>query len=431
MALLDSVTGKIVRDYSIEELIEAANRMRGYDLVALCAAGSGHAGGTLSIMDIAAALYLKVANHDPENPDWPQRDRVIWSAGHKAPSLYLSLAFAGFCKLEDVATLRKLGSSFQGHPHWLKLRGVEVSTGSLGQGLSIAVGVALAGKLNQQNYRTFCVMGDGEQQEGQIWEAAMEAAHHKLDNLIGIVDCNGLQIDGPVAEVMNIDPLEQKYKSFGWDVMQIDGHDMDQVVKALSASNARYGQAAGGSGENGQGQGRQLHGERSRLARKSSQPRGDDQGLAGAWTGRKDSLCEPVRACRKLSAPGDSCAQRKAAALQPRLLVEQPDCDERTDGADAEGVRPGARDNLAKTNVWSASASTFQVRSHSAIFTLASRSARNAGSLWESRSSPQRRRRQGWPKKASSRSSVRMQRSQPQETSIRSGPRSATAISTS
>ncbi|MFZ0144860.1 MAG: transketolase [Candidatus Sulfotelmatobacter sp.] len=236
MALLDSVTGKIVRDYSIEELIEAANRMRGYDLVALCAAGSGHAGGTLSIMDIAAALYLKVANHDPENPDWPQRDRVIWSAGHKAPSLYLSLAFAGFCKLEDVATLRKLGSSFQGHPHWLKLRGVEVSTGSLGQGLSIAVGVALAGKLNQQNYRTFCVMGDGEQQEGQIWEAAMEAAHHKLDNLIGIVDCNGLQIDGPVAEVMNIDPLEQKYKSFGWDVMQIDGHDMDQLVKALSAS---------------------------------------------------------------------------------------------------------------------------------------------------------------------------------------------------
>ena len=139
MALLDSVTGKIVRDYSIEELIEAANRMRGYDLVALCAAGSGHAGGTLSIMDIAAALYLKVANHDPENPDWAQRDRIIWSAGHKAPSLYLGLAFAGFCKLEDVATLRKLGSPFQGHPHWLKLPGVEVLTGSLGQGWAPAV----------------------------------------------------------------------------------------------------------------------------------------------------------------------------------------------------------------------------------------------------------------------------------------------------
>ncbi|MFY9909302.1 MAG: transketolase [Candidatus Sulfotelmatobacter sp.] len=241
MALRDSVTAKIIRDYSIQQLAEAANLMRGYDLVALCAAGSGHAGGTLSIMDIAAALYLKVANHDPENPEWPHRDRIIWSAGHKAPSLYLGLAFAGFCKVEDVALLRKLGSPFQGHPHWLKLRGVEVSSGSLGQGLSIAVGVALAGKLNGQDYRTFCIMGDGEQQEGQIWEAAMEAAHHKLENLVGIVDCNRLQIDGPVAEVMNIDPLEEKYKSFGWDVLQIDGHDMEQVVKALSVNNTGKG----------------------------------------------------------------------------------------------------------------------------------------------------------------------------------------------
>ncbi len=236
MPLLDSVTGKTIRDYSIQGLIEAANLMRGYDLVALCAAGSGHAGGTLSIMDIAAALYLKIANHDPQNFDWPQRDRIIWSAGHKAPSLYLGLAFAGFCKLEDIVLLRKLGSPFQGHPHWLKLPGVEVSSGSLGQGLSIAVGVALAGKLDQRNYRTFCIMGDGEQQEGQIWEAAMEAAHHKLDNLVGIVDCNRLQIDGRVSEVMNIDPLAEKYQSFGWDVVQIDGHDMQQVVKALSAS---------------------------------------------------------------------------------------------------------------------------------------------------------------------------------------------------
>ncbi len=241
MSLLDSATGRAIRNYSIEELVEAANLMRGYDLVSLCAAGSGHAGGTLSIMDIAAALYLKVANHDPENPSWAERDRIIWSAGHKAPSLYLSLAFAGFCKLEDVVTLRKLGSPFQGHPHWLKLPGVEVSSGSLGQGLSIAVGVALAGKLNQKNYRTFCIMGDGEQQEGQIWEAAMEAAHYKLENLIAIVDCNQLQIDGPVAEVMNIDPLEEKYKSFGWDVVQIDGHDMEQVVKALSATRIGAG----------------------------------------------------------------------------------------------------------------------------------------------------------------------------------------------
>jgi transketolase len=234
MALIDSGTRKIIRDYSIQELIEAANLMRGYDLVALCASGSGHAGGTLSVMDITAALYLKIANHDPRNSDWPDRDRIVWSGGHKAPSLYLGLAFAGFCERRDVMLLRKLGSAFQGHPHWLKLPGVEVSTGSLGQGLSLAVGIALAGRLNQKNYRTFCIMGDGEQQEGQVWEAAMEAAHYKLENLVGIVDYNRLQIDGPVAEVMNIDPLEEKYKSFGWDAVRIDGHDMDQIVDVLS-----------------------------------------------------------------------------------------------------------------------------------------------------------------------------------------------------
>ena len=233
MAIRDSRSGKILREYSVEQLEQAANLMRGYDLVALCAAGSGHAGGTLSIMDIAAALYLRVAEHDPHNPAWDNRDRVVWSTGHKAPSLYLGLAFAGFCPLEDVMLLRKLWSPYQGHPHWLKLPGVEVSTGSLGQGLSIAVGIALAGKLNGKNYRTFCIMGDGEQQEGQIWEAVMEAAHHKLDNLVGIVDCNGLQIDGKVSEVMNVEPLAEKYRSFGWDVIPVDGHDMKQVVDAL------------------------------------------------------------------------------------------------------------------------------------------------------------------------------------------------------
>jgi transketolase len=234
MALLNSKTHEERRSYTIPELIEAARLMRGYDLVSLCAAGSGHAGGTLSIMDIAAALYLKVAHHDPEDPSWEDRDRVIWSTGHKAPSLYLGLAFAGFCKPEDVMLLRKLSSPFQGHPHWLKLPGVEVSTGSLGQGLSIAVGIALAGRLNNKSFRTFCIMGDGEQQEGQIWEAAMEAAHYKLDHLVGIIDNNRLQIDGPVSEVMGVDPLEEKYASFGWRVVRIDGHDMKQVVDALS-----------------------------------------------------------------------------------------------------------------------------------------------------------------------------------------------------
>ena len=241
MALKNSLSGEVRRSYDIAALEDAAKLMRGYDLVTLNAAGSGHAGGTLSIMDITAALYLRVADHDPENPDWEDRDRIIWSTGHKAPSLYLGLAFAGFCPVDDVVLLRKLGSPYQGHPHWLKLEGVEVSTGSLGQGLSIAVGIALAGKLNGKTYKTFCIMGDGEQQEGQVWEAAMAASHHGLDNLVGIVDCNRLQIDGPVAEVMNVEPLEEKYRSFGWEVRRIDGHDMKQVVEALESAKTHRG----------------------------------------------------------------------------------------------------------------------------------------------------------------------------------------------
>ena len=233
MAIIDSADGKTLTKYSIDALKEQAALMRGYSLTALCAAGSGHAGGTLSIMDVAAALYLRCAEHDPRNPDWKMRDRIIWSAGHKAPALYAGLAFSGYFDKKDMMTLRKLGSAFQGHPHRLKLPGVEVSTGSLGQGLSIAVGVALAQKMDGIPAKTFCIMGDGEQQEGQIWEAAMEAAHYKLDNLIGIIDQNQLQIDGPVADVMNIDPLDEKYRSFGWHVLRVNGHDMEEIVETL------------------------------------------------------------------------------------------------------------------------------------------------------------------------------------------------------
>ncbi|HEX2327776.1 MAG TPA: transketolase [Candidatus Angelobacter sp.] len=242
MAIINSVDGTITQEYSVDQLKKQVALMRGYNLVSLCAAGSGHAGGTLSIMDITAALYLRCADHDPRNPSWENRDRIIWSAGHKAPALYMGLAFAGFFDVHDVITLRKLWSPFQGHPHWRKLPGVECSTGSLGQGLSIAVGVALAQRLNNSSAKVFCIMGDGEQQEGQIWEAAMEAAHYKLDNLVGIIDENHLQIDGPVSEVMNVDPLEEKYRSFGWDVVRINGHDMHQVVDALDlAKNHRGG----------------------------------------------------------------------------------------------------------------------------------------------------------------------------------------------
>jgi transketolase len=241
MPIVDSKTGKTTKDYSIEELEKAALHMRGYNLISLACAASGHSGGTLSIMDIAAALYLKVAKHDPREPNWEDRDRIIWSAGHKAPALYISLGMAGYLPVEQVATLRKLYAPYQGHPHWPKLPGIEASTGSLGQGLSIAAGIALAARLDKKDYHTFCIMGDGEQQEGQVWEAIMEAGHFKLDNLIAIIDKNRLQIDGWVEEVMNIDPIIDKYKTFHWNVIEIDGHNMKEVVEGLEKAMAFKG----------------------------------------------------------------------------------------------------------------------------------------------------------------------------------------------
>jgi transketolase len=241
MPIIDSKSGNVIKDYSIAELEEAANRMRGYNLISLACAKSGHSGGTLSIMDIAAALYLKVAKHDPKDAFWDGRDRIVWSAGHKAPALYVSLGMAGYFPVEEVAKLRKLYAPYQGHPHWLKLDGVEASTGSLGQGLSIAIGMALAGKLDKKDYQVFCIMGDGEQQEGQIWEAVMEAGHYKLDSLTGILDKNLLQIDGWVKDVMDIDPIIEKYKSFNWEVIECDGHDMKQVVDALEKAKTIKG----------------------------------------------------------------------------------------------------------------------------------------------------------------------------------------------
>ncbi len=192
-------------------------------------------------MDVAAALYLHEANLDPRDPFWPERDRIFWSAGHKAPILYVSLGMAGFFNVEEMVTLRKLYSPFQGHPHWLKLKGVESSSGSLGQGLSVSVGDALAARLDNKNYRVYCLMGDGEQQEGQIWEAAMEACHYRLDNLCGIIDKNRLQIDGCTDDVMCIDPLAEKYRAFGWDVIEIDGHNMEEILGAFKEAKETKG----------------------------------------------------------------------------------------------------------------------------------------------------------------------------------------------
>jgi transketolase len=227
---------------NIKQLEAAARRMRAYNILAIHCAGSGHPGGTLSTMDIAAALYLRVMRHDPRNPEWVQRDRCIWSTGHKAPALYVALAESGYCKIEDViAGLRKLDSPFEGHPHWLKLPGVEVSTGSLGQGLGYAVGQALDARSRNLGYATYCIMGDGEHDEGSVWEAVMAAGNFKLDNLVAIVDKNGLQIDGPTCEVMDIDPLDKKYEAFNWYVINIDGHDMRQILDAFSMAQKNKG----------------------------------------------------------------------------------------------------------------------------------------------------------------------------------------------
>ena len=221
------------------ELERRANDMRA-DIVRMIAeAGSGHPGGSLSCADILAALYFGgVLEHDPRNPQWEGRDRFILAKGHAAPALYAVLAQAGYFPREELATLRKLGSRLQGHPDSNQVPGVEVSTGSLGQGLSVAAGAAAGLKLDGAPQTVFALLGDGECQEGQVWEAAMFAAHRKLDNLVAIVDRNGLQIDGRTCDVCDPGDLGSKFAAFGWDVDEVDGHDLDALVAVLGAAKA-------------------------------------------------------------------------------------------------------------------------------------------------------------------------------------------------
>ncbi len=228
---------------TIEELKQASNELRAHTLIALHAAGSGHSGGSLSAMDFIAALYLKKLNHDPSNPQLESRDRVFFSKAHVVPALYAALAKSGYVDIKEIMTLRKLGSPFQGHSDMLKCGkyGVEISGGSLGQGLGIAIGSAKAAKLNNQDYRVFCIMGDGEQQEGSVWESAMSASQFKLDNLVAFVDKNDLQIDGWVKDVMNVTSLAKKYESFGWHVIEINGNDMQQILNALNEAETVKG----------------------------------------------------------------------------------------------------------------------------------------------------------------------------------------------
>jgi len=216
------------------ELKEIARKVR-VDVIRMThAAGSGHPGGSLSAAEIFTVLYFNILNHKPENPKWEDRDVFILSKGHCCPGLYSVMARSGYFPVEELTTLRKLGTRLQGHPHCCSLDGLEASTGSLGQGLSIAIGAALSIRLDKRKSRVYCLMGDGEQQEGQVWEAAMSAAHYKLDNLCGIVDRNGLQIDGFTRDIMNYEPLEKKYRSFGWHVITVDGHDIEALIKAFN-----------------------------------------------------------------------------------------------------------------------------------------------------------------------------------------------------
>ena len=221
------------------ELERRANDMRA-DIVRMIAeAGSGHPGGSLSCADILAALYFGgVLEHDPLNPQWEGRDRFILAKGHAAPALYAVLAQAGCFPREELATLRKLGSRLQGHPDSNQVPGVEVSTGSLGQGLSVAAGAAAGLKLDGAPQTVFALLGDGECQEGQVWEAAMFAAHRQLDNLVAVVDRNGLQIDGRTCDVCDPGDLGAKFAAFGWDVAEVDGHDLDALVAVLGAAKA-------------------------------------------------------------------------------------------------------------------------------------------------------------------------------------------------
>lgn len=207
----------------------------------IAAAGSGHPGGSLSVTDILATMYFDKMKIDPKNPKWEDRDRLILSKGHVAPALYAALAERGYFPKEALQTLRKNDSFLQGHPDMKGTPGVDISTGSLGQGLSVANGMALAGRLNDKDYYTYVILGDGEIQEGQVWEAAMTSAHYRLDHVIAFLDFNGLQIDGTNEEVMNVNPVDEKFRAFGWEVQVIDGHDCEAIAKAVDKAKKAEG----------------------------------------------------------------------------------------------------------------------------------------------------------------------------------------------
>jgi len=223
------------------ELADKARTIRRHIVEMIAEAGSGHPGGSLSSADILTALYFHVMNVDPKNPKWPERDRFVLSKGHAAPVLYATLAEKGFFPKEELLKLRKTGSMLQGHPDMKLTPGLDMTTGSLGQGLSAANGMAIAAKLDRQSHRVYVVLGDGELEEGQVWEAAMTSAHYKLDNLTAFVDYNGLQIDGRIDDVMSPGTIDEKFKSFGWNAILIDGHDINAIIEAVDKAKQTKG----------------------------------------------------------------------------------------------------------------------------------------------------------------------------------------------
>jgi transketolase len=229
------------QEATVRRLRLHAVRMRKDVVDMVTKAQSGHIGGSLSAADIISALFFHHMRHDPADPKWEARDRYVQSKGHACPILYSALAQAGYIPHEEINTFRRIGSRLQGHPCKAKLPCLEFTTGSLGQGLSGALGMALAARLDKRAGRVYCLMGDGEHQEGQIWEAIQAAAHYGVDNLIGILDRNGLQIDGPTEQIMALKDLGKKYEAFGWKVITIDGHDMEQVLAALNEADELMG----------------------------------------------------------------------------------------------------------------------------------------------------------------------------------------------
>ncbi|MEA3494315.1 MAG: transketolase [Candidatus Margulisiibacteriota bacterium] len=223
----------MISNNKIEELEAVARKLRIHIIQMTCAAASGHPGGSLSAADLVAVLYFHKMKHKPNDPGWEDRDRFVMSKGHAAPVVYAALAEAGYFPVKYLTTLRRIGSSLQGHVDMLALPGIEMSTGSLGQGLSAANGMALASKMDKKSYRVYCITGDGECQEGQIWEAAMTSSYHKLDNLTVFVDHNKYQIDGKIEEVKSLAPFADKWKAFGFNVISCNGHDIKSIIEAM------------------------------------------------------------------------------------------------------------------------------------------------------------------------------------------------------